>query len=46
MTWGNTGERKVREEVKHEMQNIERKASELCNNSKSWKGEMSVGYRK
>jgi len=37
-TWGSAGEKKVREEWKHEMQNIDRRALELCNNSKSWEG--------
>jgi len=46
VTWGSTGEKKVREELKHEMQNIDRRNLELCNNSKSWEGEMFVGYRK
>jgi len=32
--------------LKHEMQNIDRRNLELCNNSKSWEGEMFVGYRK
>jgi hypothetical protein len=43
VTWGSTGEEKVREEWKHEMQNIDRRALELCNNSKSWEGEIFVG---
>jgi len=33
-TWGSTGEKKVREERKHEMQNIDRRALELYNKDK------------